>query len=142
LKERLRKWQELHPPPQTAASSGTEKTLNGTGEGVVKRTICIRGFAEMDLLEDDDEFDELVNNLQDMAKEVAPFDRVFIPKVDQMVTDDSVDSEDIEYPAFVSFAELRGAEAAVSCWNGLNMGGQKLTVEHADVEETETGVNE
>jgi len=131
LKERLRKWQELHPPPQggkTTSSSDTHPS----------RTVCIYGFAEPDLLQDEDELEELLNNLNDMAAAVAPFDGVFIPTLEQLKamssTNDMEDTtearDDVEVPAFVQFADIRGAEAAVSCWSDLTMGGQKLKVMH------------
>ncbi|KAL7562359.1 hypothetical protein ACA910_016421 [Epithemia clementina (nom. ined.)] len=137
LKERLIKWQRLNPqndkaPEATDADS--EITKDNSPVKFVSTTICIFGFAESELLEDDDEFDELISNLRDMAEEIAPYKSVFIPRETTHLTiASSLSAGSQLYPAFVNFLDIRGFDAAMSCWNGLTMGGQQLTVDRVDI---------
>ena len=154
LKERLRKWQESNPnnlkngdtENQTnAEDSSSNNNTDGTAvKPSVSTTICILGFAEPDLLEDEDEYDELVSNLRDMAKEVAEYNSIFIPKqASQPENDKEPKSDSHTCPAFVRFVEARRADAAFSCWNGLTMGGQQLQVERvAGISDEQVNAND
>ena len=121
LKERLLKWQELH-PPESPDESTNDHNIEQTS-----RTICVWGFAEAEIVDDEDEHEELVNNLRDMALGVAPSESIFIPR--------SIPNTASEkgHPAFVRFPDTRSVEAALSCWDGLNLGGQKLQVSRVKI---------
>jgi len=116
LLERLRIWKEMHPEDA--------KDSNSTGDnaaGHMSCTICVYGFASPDELEDDDEYEELVANLQGMASKVGTRTRVFIPR--QFF---ETESSHAEYPAFVEFSAPGEAMAARGCWEGISIGGQTL----------------
>jgi selenocysteine insertion sequence-binding protein 2 len=116
LEERLHNWQELHPEeaPNAAAPDGL-----GTALEAQTCSVCVYGYAELEDLEDDDEYQELVDNLRELASKVGPVQQVFMPRA---LPDRSVD----KYPSFVEFASPQHASAAVTCWHGLVVGGQSL----------------
>ena len=132
LKERLLKWQLQNAskvPEKTAQVQGEESGgVAPTKENSTATTICILGFAEPDLIEDEDEYEELVRNLEDMAKEIGQYRTIFIPRQNLQIQVSSP-MESPQHPAFVRFTDVREAEAALSCWNGLTMGGKPLLVD-------------
>jgi selenocysteine insertion sequence-binding protein 2 len=147
LEERLRKWQEANgiiPENDTTQSSESTKTGGTT-------TVCLSGFAYE--IDDDDECEELVNNLCDMASKIGKVRHVFIPRTNE---------GSMHWPAFVDFGNdtkddatsdvprkphgsdaITAANAAVQCWNALVLGGQTvschlLPIEQRDTETTES----
>jgi ribosomal protein L7Ae-like RNA K-turn-binding protein len=141
LQERLRQWQELHTTTAndentvtTLATTQTCTALNGCDTRPTKRdggTVCLLGFVgEDDDLEDDDEYQEIVDNLRDMALPVSKSTNdsvlVFVPRY-------GVYPRSELWPAFVKFgpsdessASSLAVDAAVASWNGLILGGQAL----------------
>jgi selenocysteine insertion sequence-binding protein 2 len=131
LEERLRKWQEANGIiPENATAQSSESTTSGG-----TTTVCLSGFAYE--IDDDDEYEELVNNLHDMASKIGKVRRVFIPRTNE---------GSINWPAFVDFGNdtnddaasdvpkkphasdaITAANAAVQCWNSLVLGGQTVS---------------
>lgn len=143
LEERLRKWKALHPdyPAPTIETSGSFNNKNNAGTAT---TVCLVGFCETEELEDDDEYEEIVKNLRDMASRVGCTQFVFIPRAGDYI--------DGAWPAWIKFASpvtqkdgeheassktatnltstmvssSLAAQAAVSSWSGLVLGGSEL----------------
>jgi len=113
LEERLRHWKELHPDENNGISAAATAQPLFT-------TVCLYGFCNPDEMEDDDEFEEIVSNLNDMAAKVGTTRRLFVPR--SMTDNGNTDS----WPAFVEFESTEAATAAVGCWDGLVLGGQEL----------------
>jgi selenocysteine insertion sequence-binding protein 2 len=143
LEERFKKWRQLHPPSidvndkstasakdETAASRSSIDNNNNNNTSAWS-TVCIRGFAEAELLEDDDEYEELVANLQEMAGKIGLCKRTFIPRggADELKTINGISSPSCQ-PVFVNFANPIDAGAAVSCWHGLALGGSPIQAQH------------
>lgn len=119
LQERLLKWRELH-EPSTNANSNPPPSVSGD-TNVLSCTVCVHGFVDQDELDDDDEYNEIVCNLRDMASKVGHVRWVFVPR------SSPVDSIEGKGPAsFVEFEHEKDACAASDCWNGLLLGGQIL----------------
>lgn len=118
LLERLKVWKELHPEE----AAGKDGAGNNTGIHA-SCTVCIYGFVSLDELEDDDEYEELIENLKDMASKVGKAKRIFIPRT-PLINGSS--STDAQHPAFVEFSTTAEAMAARACWEGIVIGGQKL----------------
>eukprot|EP00934_Nitzschia_sp_Nitz4_P002974 Nitzschia sp. Nitz4//scaffold2_size372955//236488//239256//NITZ4_000444-RA/size372955-processed-gene-0.436-mRNA-1//1//CDS//3329546841//2964//frame0 len=116
LYERLRQWQSLHPPalPPTASTTNPTASSNPTPSSVV----CVYNFLQEDMDENDEEYEELVDNLQSMASKIGAIGGVFLPR--------SLDRPSNKYPAFVRFEQAIDASAAQACWDGLVLGGDAL----------------
>lgn len=126
LDERLRQWKE----------SNNQNDDSNDGSAIeTPRTLCLYGFADEKLVQDDDEYEELCANLIDLAEKISQACRICIPR-------HVSDRFDSEYPCFVEFDSATSVEAAISCWNGLSLGGEKLlaqaiSVPHGATDETE-----
>jgi selenocysteine insertion sequence-binding protein 2 len=123
LQERLEAWRKLHPEDAPAdQGSGTAKSTC---------TLCLENFAESDELEDDDEYKEIVENLQDMATKVGTIRDAFVLR-----------QSSGSCPAFVWFQTSQSAAAACACWKGLVIGGQGLdpVLIHPNLEESKESV--
>jgi ribosomal protein L7Ae-like RNA K-turn-binding protein len=110
LEERLRKWKELHPDGD---KTGNKKS--GNEELPPSGTVRLHGYCEHEELEDDDEYEEILENLREMAAKVGTVKRLFIPR-------DIIE----QVPVFVEFEDPSNAAAAVECWNALMLGGNTL----------------
>mmetsp|Transcript_40923 Transcript_40923/g.98698 ORF Transcript_40923/g.98698 Transcript_40923/m.98698 type:complete len:903 (-) Transcript_40923:539-3247(-) len=123
LQERLKKWQELH-PKQTASAGKVKSNLpiDSARSGCFE-SICLYNFADSADLEDDDEFEEVEQNLREMAAKVAEVDRVLVPR--------GLDRSS-KYPVFVRFKTTEGAVAAMACWDGLVIAGDVLSAVFID----------
>ena len=129
LEERLRKWRELHPTTTAAATTTTATTaLLGSSSAVV----VLSGYAEADELQDDDEYEEIQNNLLDMACKIGPVKRILIPRTLLQEEED-----EMVVPSFVQFEEPNLAAAAVECWNDLVLGGNKLKARNLVMSKTD-----
>lgn len=109
LEERLRQWRE------TKTAPGSDRSKHDFSS-----TVCIHGYCGRDEIEDDDEYDEIVENLTDMSRNIGTVVLVFIPR--------NIDCElnQLDVAAFVQFQTTEDAIAAEKCWNGLVLAGQKL----------------
>lgn len=123
LEERLRKWKELQNESEKNAEQATAST--DPSAHACFKTVCLYGYCEHDELVDDDEYEEIVVNLLEMARKIGSVQRVFIPRLGKY--------DEGGWPSFVDFkvdnfdhTTAASAGAAVECWNGLVLGGQKL----------------
>jgi ribosomal protein L7Ae-like RNA K-turn-binding protein len=118
LQERLRKWRELHPEEAPVDIAATTSGISSLKSASVKPSclVCIYGFTQHEELEDDDEYNEIVDNLREMGTKIGPVDQVHIPR--------DLDSDNL--PVFVKFQTFADAAAAKACWDGLVVGGERL----------------
>jgi len=116
LQERLEAWRKLHPEEQPATTSATAASA-GVYPATDKTTctVCLQNFAEAEEVEDDDEYEEIVENMKEMAIKVGPIRDAFLHR-----------EASGPCPAFVCFETPQSAAAACACWNGLVVGGQAL----------------
>lgn len=112
LQERLLKWYELHPEEKNEDGSTVAAAAGHSC------SLCIYNYVNPDELEDDDEYEEILENLKDLASKVGSVKDVFVPRIDRTVN----------YPAFVLFDYAKDAAAAQACWEGLVLGGETLRV--------------
>jgi selenocysteine insertion sequence-binding protein 2 len=130
LQERLKKWRELHPEEEKEKAPTTttitvknnpSSSSPGNNQGTTTScSICVYRFTSREELEDDDEYDEIVENLRGMATKIGEIEEVFIPR--------DLDDRPDNYPAFVKFKTVADASAAKACWDGLVVGGESLEV--------------
>jgi ribosomal protein L7Ae-like RNA K-turn-binding protein len=134
LHERLRKYRDLH--PENAPTAGTKADgsavvdslmkISGAADDVDARnscSVCVYGFTQPDELEDDDEYNEILANLREMAEKIGQTKDIYIPK--------KLDRQQ-KYPVFVKFLTSHDAVAAKVCWNGLKIGGESLEAFQVD----------
>jgi selenocysteine insertion sequence-binding protein 2 len=119
LQERLKKWHELHPEEAPSDKQGVAKTSRDSLENRETCSICVYRYAYKDDMEDDDEYDEIVENLRGLASKIGEVEEIFIPR--------DLDRPE-NYPAFVKFKTPSDASAAKACWGGLVIGGESLEV--------------
>jgi selenocysteine insertion sequence-binding protein 2 len=112
LEERLRKWRELHPESAPIYSS--------TGDDRLSSSVALLGFVDIDGVEDDDEFEEIMENLLDFATKIGSVKRVVIPRSFGDWEGGKV------VPSFVDYLDCNLAKAAVDCWSGVVLGGTQL----------------
>ena len=118
LQERLEAWRKLHPEEALTAASATTTVTTETAmpaSNTSTCTVCLKNFAEADEVEDDDEYQEIVENVKEMAVKVGPIRDAFVHRLGSGPC-----------PAFIWFETPNGAAAACACWNGLVVGGQTL----------------
>jgi ribosomal protein L7Ae-like RNA K-turn-binding protein len=99
LQERLNVWRSRNP----AGAIADDLT-----------TVVLRCYCCAEELQDDDEYEEIVSNLQEMASKVGECKAVHIPR----------DGDDTL--AYVWFTKSDDAAAARAVWDGLVLGGEKL----------------
>eukprot|EP00977_Amphora_coffeiformis_P028391 scaffold34946_cov153-Amphora_coffeaeformis.AAC.2 len=114
LEERLRQWKDQN---KNDTNRELERPL-----APMPCTLCLYGFAEADLVQDDEEYEELCTNLTDLAEKISKHCRIAIPR-------HILDRTSTTYPCFVEFENGQLVEAAISCWNGLSLGGETLRAE-------------
>jgi selenocysteine insertion sequence-binding protein 2 len=102
LHERLAKWRAVNPEPNDDKLPSTNGTCS----------ICIYNYFSSDDMEDDDEYEEVVENLVELATKIGPIAQVFVPRISEKV--------------FVQFEAPQDVSAAIACWNGLVIGGKSL----------------
>jgi len=105
LQERLVQWKSKIAENQADFNSDCQSSL----------TAAIWKFCLAEETEDDDELEEMLANLKEMASKVGEFQEIFI---DQLTGH-----------AYCLFKNAETAKAAEACWNGLVLGGTKLEVE-------------
>jgi hypothetical protein len=170
LQERLDKWRELHPeesdesekkknnsPTVTTTSTNTDRSKDRS----IPTTcyLCIYNYTTPEELDDEDEYEEIVENLKGMSLKIGCIDEVFIPRskleyeshgnnAGDNNDDGTGRSEDNKsnnddnnnyHPAIVKFQKVSDAAAALACWNGLVVGGSILEVVGLDVPTDEDG---
>ncbi|GAX24823.1 hypothetical protein FisN_6Hh408 [Fistulifera solaris] len=102
LEERLRQWRQ--------------KNQGSAQQEAAFTTLAVLGWLTADDdCNDDDEYQELCENFQEMAEKIGTVRRVWLPRRD-------------ESPVYVQFQTMQSAEEARHAWNGLNLGGAELQV--------------
>ena len=139
LQERLDQWRVLHPeevPSQSSvidSGSGGHDT-NPLGSG--SRSLCLYNYAEPDELEDEDEYEEILENLTSMASKIGPIDDVFLPRSS---VQNETDDRPYRHPVFVLFKSESDASAALACWRDWMIGGSQLEVVCIQVQDETSG---
>ena len=90
-------------------------------EPSISKTIVLDNFVTSEEVEDDEEHEEILVDLSDMANKVGPILGTFIPRPDQ-------DPLDIQGLAFVRFEKLEDSLAAKACWDNMIVGGNMIEV--------------
>mmetsp|Transcript_9171 Transcript_9171/g.27294 ORF Transcript_9171/g.27294 Transcript_9171/m.27294 type:complete len:1071 (-) Transcript_9171:43-3255(-) len=147
LQERVNQWRALHPAESTSehdkSGDGTNDDLGVQGNSLkdappATHSLCLYNYAGPEELEDDDEYEEIIDNLGAMAGKIGPTDEVFIPRSPIAGEEANPESDNSKHPAFVRFRNLSDAAAALACWSGLVIGGSKLEVVGIHVPADET----
>lgn len=129
LQERLEKWKELHkeddPMGQETADSSSSEQDN-------KKIVCVYNYVDSDEVEDEEELEEVLDNLNDLANGIGETEKTFVPS-DFKYPD--------RYPAFIQFKSDKHALMAKACWQGLLIGGRPLKVELLTMPSNMDGTN-
>jgi len=144
LQERLDQWRKLHPE-----ESASEKKINHSSTTTITNTcrskdrspitccLCIHNYTTPEELEDEDEYEEILENLKGMSLKIGSIDEVFIPRngLEDKIQNSTADNSDSKsyHPAFVKFQKVSDAAAALACWNGFVVGGISLEAVGLDV---------
>lgn len=116
LKERLQQYR---------SSCGTTESQNDEISKVsskhdmdldVSSVVCLKDFVTADEIQEDDEYEEIVADLEALAKKVGKIHKVIIPRYGHLTGF-----------AFVYFEIIDDALAAHACWNNMVLGGNELS---------------
>jgi ribosomal protein L7Ae-like RNA K-turn-binding protein len=141
LQERLDQWNNNNNnnnnnnirAQQTLLTSSTTTTTSSVM--MQSRTVCLFGYATFDeVCDDDEEYEQILSNLREMAERVGPVQRLFLPR-------QHVDWTRV-HPSFVEYVNVKDAAAAIACWEGLVVGGHALTASSVLIESDETNASE
>jgi hypothetical protein len=105
--------------------------------------LCLYNYTDPDELEDDDEYEEILENLTSMATKIGPVGEVFLPR--NRVEHNEIDGASYpsyRHPVFVLFQKESDASAALSCWSDWVIGGSKLEVFGLNVVDTSSAWSE
>ena len=155
LQERLDQWRALHPEdsPSEDQNSNISGNKNHSSSSMVNsgeqgmprtRSLCLYNYAELDELEDDDEYEEILENLTSMATKIGPIEEIYLSRksvqaraedilqanIGSIATkkEESCSGRPYRHPAFILFQKDSDASAALACWSNLVIGGRKLEV--------------
>jgi selenocysteine insertion sequence-binding protein 2 len=105
LEERLRQWRQKN--QDSDKHSRQEKAFT---------TLAVLGWLTADDdCNDNDEYQELCENFQEMAEKIGKVQRLWLPRQEKS-------------PVYVQFQTTQSAEEARHAWNGLSVGGADLQV--------------
>jgi RNA-binding proteins (RRM domain) len=133
LKERLLQWQkrqglvgsnDIGVGP-TAVHDVTADSLTSSPEddlGVYSNIVYIENYALLNELEDDDEYEEIVDNLKSLSEEIGVVSSVHVPRYVKG-DEQELNSNPLVY---VRFESMNDAIAAKACWNGMTFGGNQV----------------
>ena len=141
LQERLKVWKERNGIVEDGGGNGGGATAaNGTTTASTSsttpyHTVCLRNFVtdEQELV-DDDEYDEIVSDLRNLATKIGPVDKVYVPRP-TIEEDNGWDDENEETTtpsssvvglAFVRYQNEADARAAIASFDALTVGGSKI----------------
>ena len=128
LQERLDQWRVLHPavlPSQSSVIDSGSSCHDTNPMGSGSRSLCLYNYAEPDELEDEDEYEEILENLTSMARKIGPIDDIFLPRSS---VQNETDDRPYRHPVFVLFKNESDASAALACWRDWMIGGSQLEV--------------
>lgn len=117
LKERL---QQYRASCGTAESQNDDEMIKVSSKNEmaidVSSIVCLKDFVTADEVQEDDEHEEIVADLEALAKKVGKIHKVIIPR-----------SGHLTGFAFVYFEKNDDALAAHACWNNMVLGGNELS---------------
>ena len=106
LQERLAQWNAIN---EAATAAGEAPTGEGQKSA---RTVAVLNFCVPEETQDEEELEEIVLNLRDMAVKLGEVQDVYV--------------DQLRGHAFCRFPTSDLAHAAHACWNGLIVGGERL----------------
>lgn len=114
LRERLKQWRE-------SQGMMEEDEANGVMSKEHSSIVYLKGYIQLDDVEDDDEFQEIQHDLKVLAEKVGPVSSIYIPR-------NLVDGQaEHSFLAYVRFEGVKDAQAATACWNGMVLGGDQIS---------------
>ena len=143
LQERLAQWRALHPEDVPDASDtktqeadpSTNSTQDNSQRIFRTRSLCLYNYTEPEELEDDDEYEEILDNLTSMATKIGPIAEVFLPRSSLEGKIGTTAESPYRHPVFVLYEKESDASAALACWSDLLIGGSKLEVFGLEVQD-------
>jgi len=131
LQERLDQWRKLH-PVESATETCKNKQISPT-----TCSLCLYNYTTPEELEDDDEYEEILENLKSMSLKIGAVDELYIPR-EKLTDGNRIEVEDKSdrksyHPVLVKFQKSSDAAAALACWNGLIVGGNILEAVSLDI---------
>ena len=114
LRERLKQWRE-------SQGMVEEDEANGVMSKEHSSIVYLKGYIQLNDVEDDDEFQEIQHDLKVLAEKVGPLSSIHIPR--NLVDGQAKDS----FLAYVRFEGVQDAQAAAACWNGMVLGGDQIS---------------
>jgi selenocysteine insertion sequence-binding protein 2 len=111
LKERLEQY-------RTSLGIGIDDSQNDqtTTEPPSSSILCLQDFVTADEVQEEDEYEEIVADLEALAKNIGPIQKVIIPRYGHLIGF-----------AFVCFEAVSDALAAHACWKKMVLGGSELS---------------
>jgi len=120
LRERLKQWRESQGMTEEDGADVTADA-NGVISKEHSSIVFLKGYIQLDDVEDDDEFQEIQHDLKVLAEKVGPVSSIHIPR--NLVDGQAEDS----FLAYVRFEGVKDAQAANACWNGMVLGGNQIS---------------
>eukprot|EP00557_Chaetoceros_sp_GSL56_P013725 CAMPEP_0176482192 /NCGR_PEP_ID=MMETSP0200_2-20121128/3242_1 /TAXON_ID=947934 /ORGANISM="Chaetoceros sp., Strain GSL56" /LENGTH=907 /DNA_ID=CAMNT_0017878487 /DNA_START=396 /DNA_END=3119 /DNA_ORIENTATION=- len=98
----------------------------GLDTGVYSSIVFIKNYVFLNELEDDDEYEEIVENLTSLAKGIGTVSSVHVPR---FITYEE-HNLDATFPlVYVQFKGINDAIAAKACWDGMAFGGNQVSAD-------------
>ncbi len=141
LQERLAQWRALHPEDDTSDKKAEDdspptSSTQESSRGIIRtRSLCLYNYTEPEELEDDDEYEEILDNLTSMATKIGPIEELFIPRSSLEGKMGTMADSPYRHPVFVLFQKESDASAALACWSDWLIGGSKLEVFGVEVQD-------
>ena len=119
LRERLMQWRDSQ-----GMGVVTDDSVDTEGASSEENTsiVYLKGYIHLNEVDDDDEYQEILNDLVVLAERVGTVSSVHIPR--SLVDGQGEDS----FLSYVKFQDVKDALAARACWNGMVLGGDHISV--------------
>lgn len=111
LKERLEQYRT-----SLGIGIGDGQNDQTTTETPSSSILCLQDFVTADEIQEEDEYEEIVADLEALAKNIGPIQKVIIPRYGHLIGF-----------AFVCFEAVSDALAAHACWKMMVLGGSELS---------------
>ena len=135
LKERLLQWKQKqlleNSSSKTNMSDGNNNgdSANSIVQSINTPIIYLYGYIEEgEQIVDDDEYEEIVDDLKEMAGKIGPIHSLHIPRQGQNDHIETAVATNFGI-SFVRFMTLHDAETAKNCWDGMIIGGNLIKVD-------------